>query len=85
VKREGARVSVDVAAPAAASVTLFAEGPAADWALPLPEPAEGAPAGLKRFTFALDGMPPGAKADGAALTLTAVAGDAAIETTFRLD
>jgi DsbC/DsbD-like thiol-disulfide interchange protein len=85
VKRDGARVNVDVAAPAGAVVSLFAEGPAPDWALPLPEPAEGAPDGLKRFSFALDGLPPGAKADGAALTLTAVAGDAAIETTFRLD
>lgn len=85
VKRDGARVIVDVAAPGDAAVSLFAEGPAPDWALPLPDPADGAPAGLKRFTFALDGLPPGAKADGAALTLTAVAGDTAIETTFRLD
>jgi DsbC/DsbD-like thiol-disulfide interchange protein len=85
VRRDGAQVSVDVAAPAGAQVVLFAEGPAPDWALPLPDPADGAAAGLKRFTFALDGLPPGATTDGAMLTLTAVAGDAAIETTFRLD
>jgi DsbC/DsbD-like thiol-disulfide interchange protein len=85
VNRDGSRVSIDVAAPAGTSVSLFAEGPAPGWALPLPEPADGAPAGFRRFTFALDGLPPGAKADGAALTLTATAGDTAIETTFRLD
>ena len=33
----GERVVVDVAAPAGTPVDLFAEGPAADWALPLPE------------------------------------------------
>jgi DsbC/DsbD-like thiol-disulfide interchange protein len=84
VKREsGSRVSVDVVADA--PVTLFAEGPTSDWALPLPEPAEGAPAGQKRFTFALDGLPPGGKPDGAILKLTAVSAGRAIETTFRLD
>jgi DsbC/DsbD-like thiol-disulfide interchange protein len=85
VKRDGGRIIAEVAAPADTAISLFAEGPTADWALPLPEPAEGAPAGLKRFTFALEGLPPGAKPEGATLTLTAVAGDAAIETTFRLD
>jgi len=80
-----ARVLVDVAAPAGTPVTLFAEGPASDWALPVPEKAEGAPAGLQRFFFALDGLPPGKTADGATITLTAVAGRDAIETTIRLD
>lgn len=80
-----ARVLVDVAAPAGTPVTLFAEGPASDWALPIPEKTEGAPAGLQRFSFALDGMPPGKTADGATITLTAVAGEDAIETTIRLD
>jgi DsbC/DsbD-like thiol-disulfide interchange protein len=81
-----ARVIVDVAAPADGSeVDLFAEGPTTDWALPLPQPVAGAPAGLHRFSFALDGLPPGAKAEGALLTLTAVAGRAAIEVTYRLD
>ena len=49
------RVVVDVAAPPGASVDLFAEGPTREWALPLPEPVAGAPAGLQRFAFELDG------------------------------
>ncbi len=79
------RVVVDVAAPADATVDLFAEGPAADWALPLPEPVKDAPAGMRRFAFPIDGLPPGAKADGALLRLTAVAGGKAVEAAFRLD
>jgi DsbC/DsbD-like thiol-disulfide interchange protein len=79
------RVTVDVAAPAGAPVVLFAEGPTAQWALPLPEPVAGAPAGLQRFAFELDGLPPGEQASGAMLRLTAVAGDKAIEAGFRLD
>ena len=55
------RVLVDVAAPAGAEVDLFAEGPAPDWALPLPEPVAGAAAGAQRFAFELDGLPTGAK------------------------
>jgi DsbC/DsbD-like thiol-disulfide interchange protein len=85
VKREGARVIVDVAAPTGVPVDLFAEGPAADWALPVPSPIAGAPAGQQRFAFELDGLPPGAKPDGAALTLTATAGERAIEVPYRLD
>jgi DsbC/DsbD-like thiol-disulfide interchange protein len=79
------RVTVDIAAPDGAAVALFAEGPAPDWALPVPEPVAGALPGSRRFTFDLDGLPPGATADGAALTLTAVSADAAIEVTTRLD
>ena len=56
------RVLVDVAAPAGAPSTLFAEGPTPDWALPLPEPVAGAPAGQQRFAFELDGLPPGEQA-----------------------
>jgi hypothetical protein len=66
-------------------VALFAEGPAPDWALPVPSRIEGAPAGLQRFAFELDGAPPGAKYEGAAVTFTAVAGDAAIEVATHLD
>jgi DsbC/DsbD-like thiol-disulfide interchange protein len=80
-----ARVIVDVAAPVGAPLTLLAEGPTRQWALPLPEPVAGAPAGLQRFAFDLDGLPPGAKPDGAELKLTAVAGEAAVEAAFRLD
>jgi DsbC/DsbD-like thiol-disulfide interchange protein len=79
------RVVVDVAAPSDAPAVLFAEGPTAQWALPLPEPVSGAPEGLQRFAFELDGLPPGEKPDGATLRLTAVSGDSAIEVAFRLD
>jgi DsbC/DsbD-like thiol-disulfide interchange protein len=89
VRREAgsgkSRVTVDVAAPAGTPAMLFAEGPTAQWALPLPEPVAGAPAGLQRFAFELDGLPPGEQASGAMLRLTAVAGDKAIEAGFRLD
>jgi len=79
------RVIVDVAAPAGGPIALFAEGPTPDWALPVPEPIAGAPAGLHRFAFVLDGLPPGASADGAALTLTLVAGGSAVEVSTHLD
>jgi DsbC/DsbD-like thiol-disulfide interchange protein len=79
------RIVVEVAAPSGASVTLFAEGPTQQWALPVPEPIAAAPDGLQRFAFELDGVPPGAKPDGATLRLTAVTGDRAIEAAFRLD
>ena len=79
------RVIVDLAAPAGSEVVLFAEGPAPDWALPVPAAVAGAPAGLQRFAFDLDGAPPGAKYKGAPITLTAHAGDAAIEVVIRLD
>jgi DsbC/DsbD-like thiol-disulfide interchange protein len=79
------RVLVDVRTPEGASVDLFAEGPTAAWSLPLPEPATGAPNGLRRFAFALEGLPPGATVHGAALTLTAVTATDAIEVVVHLD
>lgn len=79
------RIAVDVVAPPTAAVDLFAEGPTPDWALPLPE-REAAPApGLIRFSFDLDGLPPGTAADGAELTLTLVAPPRAIEVKSHLD
>jgi DsbC/DsbD-like thiol-disulfide interchange protein len=78
------RVVVEIAAPSQSSVTLFVEGPTPDWALPLPE-ASGATGDTRRFTFDLDGLPPGAQAEGAALTFTAVSGDDAIEVPVHLD
>jgi DsbC/DsbD-like thiol-disulfide interchange protein len=83
--RKPARVLVDIAAPDGAPVSVFAEGPSDDWALPVPDKIDGAPAGLQRFAFALDGLPPGASDKGATLKVTAVAGNEAIETSFRLD
>ena len=79
------RVVIDVATPANLAVELFAEGPTPDWALPVPDAIAGAPAGQQRFAFEVDGLPPNTKADGAMLTLTAVAGGRAIEVPFRLD
>jgi DsbC/DsbD-like thiol-disulfide interchange protein len=78
------RVTVEVAAPKDAAVDLFVEGPTPDWSLPLPEPA-GTNGDLRRFSFDLDGLPPGAHAEGATLTFTAVSGDDAIEVPVRLD
>jgi DsbC/DsbD-like thiol-disulfide interchange protein len=77
-------VVVEVAAPKEATVDLFAEGPTPDWSLPLPEPA-GTDGELRRFTFDLDGLPPGADATGVTLTFTLVSGDDAIEVPIRLD
>lgn len=79
------RILVDVAAPAGSKIALFAEGPTPRWALPVPEPVTGAPAGQQRFSFALDGLPSGADAKGAILKITAVAGAQAIETPVPLD
>jgi DsbC/DsbD-like thiol-disulfide interchange protein len=81
------RVVVDVAAPEGTPIELLVEGPTADWALPLPEPASvtaNAPA-VRRFIFDLDGLPPGAQAAGAALTFTAVSPRDAIEVEAHLD
>jgi DsbC/DsbD-like thiol-disulfide interchange protein len=78
------RVVVDVAAPKDAPVDLFVEGPTPEWSLPLPEPS-GADGDLRRFTFDLDGLPPGAQAAGAVLTFTAVSNDDAIEVPVHLD
>lgn len=85
VKRDGNMVRVDVVAPAGSKPNLFVEGPTPEWALPVPKPEEkpadkpdAASPGVTRFSFALDGLPPGATADGAALKLTLV-GDKAYE------
>jgi DsbC/DsbD-like thiol-disulfide interchange protein len=79
------RVIVDVATPPGGRADLFAEGPTPEWALPVPEPVAGAPAGLQRFAFVLDGLPPGASADGAMLTFTLVSGAGAVEVSTHLD
>jgi DsbC/DsbD-like thiol-disulfide interchange protein len=79
------QVVVEIAAPGHADVDLFAEGPTAEWALPLPAPLAGRSDATRRFAFELVGFPPGAKAEGALLTLTAVAGTEAIEVSIRLD
>lgn len=79
-------VHVDVVAPAGTDAELFAEGPTPDWALPVPLPVQGAPAGQRRFGFELDGLPTGADPKGPLdIRLTAVAGQEAIEVTIHLD
>jgi DsbC/DsbD-like thiol-disulfide interchange protein len=75
------RIVVDVIAPDTAPLDLFAEGPSAEWALPLPEPVPGAPPGHRRFAFDLDGMPSGVDGTGAPLRLTLVSGENAVEVT----
>src|SRR3954453_4237369 len=86
VKRDGKNsVLVDVAAPDAKDVSLFVEGPTPDWALPVPRLLEHGPAGVRRFAFDLDGLPPGANPDGAALKLTLVGGERAYEFNVNLN
>ncbi|QWG22892.1 cytochrome C biogenesis protein [Bradyrhizobium sediminis] len=86
VRRDGkSNVLVDIVAPDAREVSLFVEGPTPDWALPVPKLLEGGPPGVKRFGFELDGLPPGAKPEGAALKLTLVGGDRAYEFNVNLN
>ena len=86
VRRDGkSGVIVDVATPDAREVSLFVEGPTPDWALPVPKLIGGGPPGVKRFGFELDGLPPGANSEGAALKLTLVGGDRAYEFNVNLN
>ncbi|APO50116.1 cytochrome C biogenesis protein [Bradyrhizobium diazoefficiens] len=87
VKRDGPKnVVVDVVAPAdARKVNLFVEGPTPDWSLPIPAPVEPSPPGVKRFSFELDGLPPGAKPDGAALKFTLVGPEKSYEFNTNLE
>jgi DsbC/DsbD-like thiol-disulfide interchange protein len=86
VKREGkSTVLVDVLSPDATTVNLFVEGPTPDWGLPVPKLLEHGPPGVKRFTFELDGIPPGTNPQGAALKLTLVGGDRSYEFNINLD
>jgi DsbC/DsbD-like thiol-disulfide interchange protein len=83
-----AKPLVDVAIKAESNkpMTVFVEGPSVEWALPIPMPAQGAPAGVRHFGFELDGLPPGVDPKGAfELTFTVVEGDRAIEVTTHLD
>lgn len=85
VRRDGQSVVVDVAAPEVGDVDLVAEGPTPDWALPIPTRVEPSPPGIRRFSFALEGVPPGAKLEGAALKLTLVGRERAYEYNFNLE
>jgi DsbC/DsbD-like thiol-disulfide interchange protein len=86
VKRDGkSTVLVDVVSPDAGNVSLFVEGPTPEWGLPVPKLLEHAPPGVKRFTFELDGVPPGTSPDGAALKLTLVGGEHSYEFNINLE
>jgi DsbC/DsbD-like thiol-disulfide interchange protein len=86
VKREGkSTVLVDVVTPDTRELSLFVEGPTPDWALPVPKLLEHSPPGVKRFAFELDGLPPGASPEGAALKLTLVGGEHSYEFNINLE
>jgi DsbC/DsbD-like thiol-disulfide interchange protein len=86
VEREGkSTVLVDVVTPDTRELSLFVEGPTPDWALPVPKLLEHGPPGVKRFAFELDGLPPGASPEGAALKLTLVGGEHSYEFNINLD
>jgi len=77
-------IAVDLKADKA--VALFVEGPTPEWALPIPTPAPGAPAGHRHFGFELNGLPPGVDPKGHfELTFTVVEGEHAIEVKTHLD
>jgi DsbC/DsbD-like thiol-disulfide interchange protein len=84
VTREGKSVVVDVTAPDSGDVSLLVEGPTPDWSLPVPRQVAGGPAGSRRFAFALEGMAPGASADGAVLKFTLVGANQAYEFSVAL-
>ena len=86
VKRDGkSTVLVDVVSPEAKEVSLFVEGPTPDWSLPVPELLNDSPPGVKRFAFELEGLPPGANPEGAALKLTLLGGDRSYEFNVNLN
>ncbi len=79
-------VFLDFANPGTTPASVFVEGPNSQWSLPIPKPAQGAPAGRQHFGFELDGLPPGVDPKGRYdLTYTIVAGDRAFEVTAPLD
>jgi len=79
-------VMVDLPAAAGAHVQVFVEGPTPEWALPVPKPAPGAPAGRRHFGFELDGLPPGVDPKGHFdLTFTVIEGDRPLEVRTHLD
>jgi len=79
-------VFVDFTAPPGQPVELFVEGPTAEWALPIPKLAPGAPAGHQQFSFELDGLPPGVDPKGSfELTFTIVRDGSATEVKTHLD
>jgi DsbC/DsbD-like thiol-disulfide interchange protein len=86
VKRDGNAAVVSFPAPADAPVTVFAEGPTKEWALPIPKPVAETTGGTRSFRFKLEGQPPGTDvAKPVDLTFTILEGQRALEVTARLD
>ena len=78
-------VAIDLKA-GSGTVNVFVEGPTTEWALPIPQPAQGAPAGRRHFGFELDGLPPGVDPKGPfELTFTVVEDGRAVEVKTHLD
>lgn len=85
VRRDGNEVIVDVVAPDGVAVSLFVEGPTPDWALPVPKLRVTQRGEGMRFAFALEGLPPGVKPEGAALKFTVAGPDNAYEFSTNLN
>jgi DsbC/DsbD-like thiol-disulfide interchange protein len=85
VRRDGNSVLIDVITPDDREVDLFVEGPTPDWGLPLPKQLKVGPPGVRRFALELDGLPPGARPDGAALKLTLVGAEKSYEFNITLN
>jgi hypothetical protein len=82
---EAPRALVEVAVPAGKPFDLFAEGPTAGWALPLPKRIASGD-GRARFAVAIDGAPSDAAGPlPSSLRLTLVAGDDSVEVLAPLD
>ena len=79
-------VAVDLKTPDGKPVALLVEGPGPEWALPIPKPAQGAPAGRQHFGFELDGLPPGVNPKASfELTFTLIGDGRAVEVKTHLD
>ena len=79
-------IFVELEAPTGKKVEMFVEGPTPEWALPIPRPAPGAPAGHQYFGFELDGVPPGVDPKGPfQLTFTIVRDGEPLEVKTHLD
>lgn len=78
------RAIVEVAVPTDKPFDLFAEGPTADWALPLPTRLDAAN-GRARFAIPIDGAPSAADPVPSRLRLTLVSGNRAVEVVAPLD